>query len=267
MCIQASRLGVKTSIVCKVGRDSFGDNYVQNFKNNNVSTDFVTQTGEAATGAATIMVNHEGQNAIVIVAGANLLLNSEDLKQASHAIGAAKVVVSQLEISPATALEALKMARGSGVKTVFNPAPALPDLDPEFYQYSDVFCCNESEAEILTGIPVVSPVDAGKVGSLLLDRGCKSVIITLGVEGSVVMSVEEPNPKHIPTRKITAVDTTGAGDSFIGALAFYMAKCPDLRAEEMVRRANHIASVSVQLHGTQPSYAFRKDLPQELFEH
>nr|XP_014354046.1 PREDICTED: ribokinase [Latimeria chalumnae] len=153
------------------------------------------------------------------------------------------------------------------VKTVFNPAPALPDLDPEFYQYSDVFCCNESEAEILTGIPVVSPVDAGKVGSLLLDRGCKSVIITLGVEGSVVMSVEEPNPKHIPTRKITAVDTTGAGDSFIGALAFYMAKCPDLRAEEMVRRANHIASVSVQLHGTQPSYAFRKDLPQELFEH
>ncbi|XP_074945215.1 ribokinase isoform X2 [Phalacrocorax aristotelis] len=248
-----------------VGTDSFGNDYVENLKKNGISTAFVGQTTDAATGTASIIVNSEGQNAIVIVPGANLLLSFEDLKRASDVIRKAKVVVCQLEITPAVSLEALKMARASGVKTLFNPAPALADLDPQFYTHSDIFCCNETEAEILTGIPVGNLEDAEKVGHMLLERGCKLVIVTLGAEGCMMISVEEPIPKHVPAGKVRAVDTTGAGDSFVGALAFYLAYYPKLPMEEMIRKSNCVASVSVQAPGTQSSYPYRKDLPQDLF--
>ncbi|XP_019468349.1 ribokinase-like [Meleagris gallopavo] len=120
-------------------------------------------------------------------------------------------------------------------------------------------------AEILTGIPVGNLEDAEKVGRMLLERGCKLVIVTLGAEGCMMISVEEPIPKHVPAEKVRAVDTTGAGDSFVGALAFYLAYYPKLPMEEMVRKSNYIASVSVQASGTQSSYPYRKDLPQDLF--
>lgn len=264
-CVQAARLGAKTSIICKVGKDSFGYDYIENFKKNGIPVEFVGQTEDAATGAASIIVNGEGQNFIVIVAGANLLLDIGDLKRAAHIIAGAKVMVCQLEITPSVSLEALKMAHANGVKTLFNPAPALTDLDPQFYTLSDFICCNESEAEILTGISVRNPEDAGHVGLALLERGCKTAIVTLGPEGCVLVSTKEPIPKHVPTRKVTAVDTTGAGDSFVGALAFYLAYYPALPLEEMLRKANFIASISVQATGTQSSFPYKKDLPQDLF--
>ncbi|OBS74275.1 hypothetical protein A6R68_15182, partial [Neotoma lepida] len=148
------------------------------------------------------------QNIIVIVAGANLLLNTEDLKKAASVISRAKVLICQLEISPATSLEALTMAHSSGVKTLFNPAPAIADLDPRFYTLSSVFCCNESEAEILTGLVVNNPTEAGKAALVLLERGCQVVVITLGASGCVTLSQTEPVPKHIPTEAVKAVDTT-----------------------------------------------------------
>ncbi|XP_028652166.1 ribokinase [Erpetoichthys calabaricus] len=265
-CVQASRLGAKTAMVCKLGQDVFGNNYLQNFKDQGVTTDFVSQTGEAATGAASIIVNDQGENAIVIVAGANLLLDVEDLKKASLAISTARVLVCQLEITPAVSLQALKMARNSGVRTIFNPAPAAAELDPEFYSSSDVFCCNESEAELLTGFEVTDEEMAGKAAVVLLSRGCHSVIVTLGVKGCLMVSVQDATPKHIPVGSVPAVDTTGAGDSFVGALAFFMAHVPDLPLEEMARRSNQIAAVSVQAAGTQTSYPSRDALPHELFE-
>eukprot|EP00062_Callorhinchus_milii_P023615 gi/632982650/ref/XP_007908252.1/ PREDICTED: ribokinase isoform X2 [Callorhinchus milii] len=264
-CIQAARLGAKTAMVCKLGNDSFGNDYVENFKTNGVSTDYLSQTEEARTGVAPIMVNDEGQNAIVIVAGANLLLNSNDLRKASKAIIHSKVVLGQLEIRPDIILEALRMAHKNGVKTVFNSAPAVADLDPEFYQVTDVFCCNESEATILTDIEVTSVEDAEMANSILLDKGCKSVITTLGAGGCVLTTQENRTPIHVPTRKVKALDTTGAGDSFVGALAFYIAQYPHLQLDEITRRASHIASMSVEAHGTQGSYVSRNNLPEDLF--
>uniref|UniRef100_UPI0037E78CB3 ribokinase n=1 Tax=Semicossyphus pulcher TaxID=241346 RepID=UPI0037E78CB3 len=264
-CIQAARLGAKTAMFCKVGKDFFGDNYIQNFKDNGVNTDFVGQTSDAATGAASIIVNSAGENAIVIVAGANMLLGSEELQEALPAIRHAKVLVCQLEISPQTSLQALRMAQENKVKTIFNPAPAIPDLDTGFYRASDVFCCNESEAELLTGSSVLNVEDAHRAGQELLKRGCGSVIITLGPQGCLVLEANKSTYKHVPATAVTAVDTTGAGDSFIGALAFYMAHYPTMPLEEMVRRANQVAGVSVQTVGTQTSYPHRKDLPAELF--
>ncbi|XP_004418253.1 PREDICTED: ribokinase isoform X1 [Ceratotherium simum simum] len=264
-CVQAARLGAKTCMVCKVGKDSFGNDYIENLKQNGISTEFTYQTKDAATGAASIIVDNEGQNIIVIVAGANLLLNTEDLREAANAISRAKVMICQLEVTPATSLEALTIAHSNGVKTLFNPAPAIADLDPQFYTLSDVFCCNESEAEILTGLKVGSPADAGKAALVLMERGCQVVIITLGAEGCVMLSQTQPVPKHIPTEKVKAVDTTGAGDSFVGALAFYLAYYPNLSLEEMLKRSNFIAAVSVQAAGTQSSYPYKKDLPFDLF--
>ncbi|XP_035260229.1 ribokinase isoform X1 [Anguilla anguilla] len=264
-CVQAARLGAKTAMVCKVGKDVFGDNYIQNFKNSGVSTEFVGQTDKATTGTASIIVNDAGENAIVIVAGANMLLGAEDLQRAGPALGGAKVLICQLEISPDTSLQALRMAQERQVKTIFNPAPATPDLHPDFYRYADVFCCNEPEAELLTGVAVGSVEDAGKVGAELLRRGCGSAIVTLGPQGCVLLSTKDPAPRHVATAPVTAVDTTGAGDSFIGALAFYMARYPTMPLEEMAGRANRVAAVSVQGIGTQTSYPYRKDMPQELF--
>ncbi|XP_049987992.1 ribokinase isoform X2 [Alexandromys fortis] len=249
----------------KVGKDSFGNDYIENLKQNHISTEFTYQTRDAATGTASIIVNNEGQNIIVIVAGANLLLNTEDLQKAASVISRARVMICQLEISPATSLEALTMARSSGVKTLFNPAPAVADLDPRFYALSSVFCCNESEAEILTGLAVSNPTEAGKAALVLLERGCQVVVITLGASGCVTLSQTEPVPKHIPTEAVKAVDTTGAGDSFVGALAFYLAYYPNLPMEEMLKRSNFIATVSVQATGTQSSYPYKKDLPPALF--
>ncbi|XP_021109304.1 ribokinase isoform X5 [Heterocephalus glaber] len=252
-------------MVCKVGKDSFGDDYIENLKQNDISTEFTYQTKDAATGAASIIVNNEGQNIIVIVAGANLLLNTEDLREAGSVISRAKVMICQLEITPTTSLEALKMAHSNGVRTLFNPAPAIADLDPQFYTLSDVFCCNESEAEILTGLTVSSRAEAGEATLVLLARGCQVVIITLGADGCVTASQTEPAPKHIPTEKVKAVDTTGAGDSFVGALAFYLAYYPSLSLEEMLKRSNFIAAVSIRTAGTQSSYPYKKDLPLTLF--
>uniref|UniRef100_A0A8C1KMF3 Ribokinase n=1 Tax=Cyprinus carpio TaxID=7962 RepID=A0A8C1KMF3_CYPCA len=264
-CVQAARLGAKTAMVCKVGRDVFGNDYIQNFKNNGILTAYVEQTENAATGAASIIVNDTGENAIVIVAGANMLLGQEELQRALTAIVNAKVLVCQLEINPDTSLQALRMARENHVKTIFNPAPAIVDLCSDFFKASDVFCCNESEAELLTGMSVTSVEDASQVGLELLNKGCGSVIVTLGPQGCVVCQPTNAAPKHIPTTTVTAADTTGAGDSFIGALAFYMAHYPTMPLEEMARRANFVAAVSVQTVGTQTSFPFQKDLPTELF--
>ncbi|MGH0147164.1 UNVERIFIED_CONTAM: hypothetical protein FKN15_041483 [Acipenser sinensis] len=275
-CIQAGRLGARTAMVCKVGKDYFGDSYIQNFKNNGVSTDFVGQTDKAATGAASIIVNDQGENAIVIVAGANLLLDSEDLRAAAPPITRARVLLCQLEVRPATSLEALRMAHSSGdfvgqTDKAATGAASIIVNDQEFVNvYREMnlvlLLCHchlpvdrvGLQAELLTGVPVVSLEDAGKAGAVLLGRGCRSVIVTLGSEGCVMMSVQDPTPKHIAGQK-------GAGDSFVGALAFFMAHHPTLPLEEMARRANHIAAISVKAEGTQGSYPFRKDLPQELF--
>ncbi|KAJ3613532.1 hypothetical protein NHX12_019779 [Muraenolepis orangiensis] len=151
------------------------------------------------------------------------------------------------------------------VKTIFNPAPAVPDLDPDFYSLSDVFCCNESEAELLTGTPVSTVEDAHKASQELLRRGCGVVIITMGAQGCVVLQAQGAPSHHVQAAEVKAVDTTGAGDSFIGALAFYMAHYPALPLEEMARRANHVAVLSVQAVGTQGSYPSRTDLPAQLF--
>ncbi|NXR99151.1 RBSK Ribokinase, partial [Oxylabes madagascariensis] len=147
-CVQSARLGAKTSLICKSAVE-FNVKIVKNVKKLSLSSGNANSVLIPAWMSLQVATVTLRQNVIVIVPGANLLLNFEDLKRASDVICKAKVVVCQLEITPAVSLEALKMARASGVKTLFNPAPALADLDPQFYTYSDIFCCNETEVMVI----------------------------------------------------------------------------------------------------------------------
>ncbi|XP_068204544.1 ribokinase [Palaemon carinicauda] len=262
-CIAATRLGAATSMVAMVGEDSFGQNYLENFKVNKVDTKYVGITKEAATGVAPIAVDDSGENCIIIVAGANLKMTSSNVLEAEDIIKNSCVVVCQGEITMEATLTALTLARKHKVKTVMNAAPANADLDPEIIKNSDIFCVNESEAEVLTGVEVKSVADAQSAAVKLLSRGCGSVIITLGGEGALYSI--QGHHEHISAEKVTPVDTTGAGNAFVGALAYYLAYHPSLPMREMIQRSCRIATVSVQSPGTQSSYPKKESLPMELF--
>ncbi|XP_038074729.1 ribokinase-like [Patiria miniata] len=263
-CVMAAKMGAKTVMIAKVGDDTFGHETIKNFKNCNVITDFISITQEAATGAAPIAVDEEGQNSIIIVSGANLLLTASDAEKAIGGIKTAKVLLCQLEVNPETSLAAMKIARDRGITTVLNPAPAIADLHPDFFKFCDIICPNETEAELLTGLQVTNVEEAKIAAKKLLEKGCKKVIITLGGQGSL-LATSDSEPVHVPARAVKAVDTTGAGDCYVGALAYYLAVKPDLSLKEMSQKASYVASISVQSPGTQTSYPTRQDLPTELF--
>ncbi|OWF53132.1 ribokinase-like [Mizuhopecten yessoensis] len=264
-CIVAARLGAKTAMVAKVGDDTFGKDYIQNFKDNQVMIEHVEVTSAAGTGVAPICVNQEGQNSIVIVAGANLLLTEDNVRAAEAVVKETKIVVCQLEIPAQSTLAALKLAKKHNVRSIFNPAPAQSGLSDEFFSECHIFCANETEAEILTGLPVKDIEGACKATLALLDKGCSVVILTLGVMGSVFATQENRKPIHVAAQSVTAVDTTGAGDAFVGALAYYLSNSPSLTLQEIIQRSTEVAGVSVQSPGTQTSFPWKKDLPPKLF--
>ncbi|XP_015767876.1 PREDICTED: ribokinase-like [Acropora digitifera] len=253
-CIMAARLGAKTAMVAKV---SLFCHFAL--------VDHVSVAREASTGVAPIAVNASGENSIVIVSGANDLLSEDDVKNAKSMIASASVCVCQLEINPEVTHFTLSLAKKAGVQTILNAAPASAWLDYYYYRLSDVFCANESEAELLTGLSVNTVDDAEKAVIMILERGAGQAVITLGSKGSVIGTQENPIPKHIPVTPADPVDSTGAGDAFIGAMAFYMAKFKMLPFEEIVRRAGEIARTSVLNPGTQSSYLSKKELSPSLF--
>jgi ribokinase len=250
--VMAAKLGAEVTIVCKLGRDVFGDGTLENFRTQGVDTAHVSFTGDAASGVAPIAVDAEGRNTIIIVTGANDLLSTEDLERARPAISASAVLVCQLELPVETTLAALRIAREEGVRTIFNPAPAREDLNDELYRLSDVICPNEPETELLTGLPA-----GEEAARRLLERGAGAVVLTLGERGCLV--VKGDTATLVPAEAVQAVDTTGAGDAFVGALAVFLAE--GLGLVEAAQRANVVAALSVQKRGTQTSFPSAADLP------
>ncbi|HMQ52612.1 MAG TPA: ribokinase [Anaerolineae bacterium] len=258
--VMAAKLGAEVTMVTKLGQDIFGENTLKNFQAWDIDTRHVFSTAEAFSGVATITVDSAGRNTIVVVGGANSLLTPAEVEAARPAIEAAAVVLCQLEIPIESTLAALRIARQAGVTTLFNPAPAPTDLPAELYTLSDIFCPNENETELLTGQPVNSTeavVDAARV---LLERGAGQVILTLGERGSVLVNAGET--VHLPAVPVQAVDTTGAGDAFVGSLAYFLAAGQPLT--KAAARANRIAALSVQGLGTQTSFPQAADLPPEV---
>lgn len=258
--VMAAKLGGDVAIVTKLGRDIFGENTLKNFQAWGIDTRFVFFTDQAFSGVAPIAVDPEGRNAIIIVTGANDLLTPEEIEAARPVITNAQVVVCQLEIPVEITLAALRIARQARVTTIFNPAPARSELSEELYQLSDIFCPNESETELLTGLPVTTLEEAERAARVLIGRGAGMVILTLGERGSLL--VNEQGTTYVSATPVRAVDTTGAGDAFIGSLAYFMAAGKSL--SEAMRRANYIAAISVQASGTQTSFPTADQLPPEL---
>ena len=255
--VMAAKLGAAVSMVTKLGDDIFGKQTLENFQTFGIDTGNVTFTKEAFSGVAPISVDQSGNNSIIIVTGANDFLSKKDIQTAENAIRSSKVLVCQMEIPVEISISALKIAKEAGVLTIFNPAPAKNDLPEELYGLIDIISPNETETEILTGIEITSINNAETAGKLLVERGVKTVIITLGEKGS--MLITKDNVEYFQSDSIDAVDSTGAGDAFIGSLAMSLAKGQSL--SDSIVFANKIAGISVQKKGTQTSFPAISDLP------
>jgi ribokinase len=258
--VMAAKLGGDVAMITKLGRDIFGQDTFKNFEALGINTEGVTFTEAAFSGVAPIAVGPQGNNSIIIVSGANDHLSIEDLNNAQHLITSAQVMVCQLEIPVEISLEALRIAKQAGVMTIFNPAPARAELPADLYKLSDIFCPNESETELLLGAQITSQEDAVSAARTLLERGTKTVILTLGERGSLLVTPDKT--ELVPAVSVKAVDTTGAGDAFIGSLAYFLAAGKPLT--DAMWRANKIASISVQHPGTQTSFPDAETLPAEL---
>lgn len=258
--IMAAKLGSKVVMVSKVGDESFGAGTLENFKKNGVSTDFVYKSKEEFSGVAPIFVTPKGENSIVIVSGSNNKLTAIEIEKASNEIKQSSYLICQLEIEVELSLIALRLAKKLGVSTILNPAPARSYLPEEIYKLTDIFCPNESEAELLTGKKINSMTDIEEMAKKFVTAGAKSVIITLGENGCYVLS--NGVGKHISANKVSVVDSTGAGDAFVGALAHFLDLGIDIF--ESSKRASAVATISVQGKGTQSSFPERDQLPSEL---
>ena len=259
--VMAAKLGGAVSIVTKVGEDLFGEDTRNNFVERSIDTTYLYTTPDSFTGVAPIWVEESsGNNAIIVAAGANNLLTPTDVEEARAALTTADVVVCQWEIRTDTVLTALRIAHKAGATTIFNPAPVQGEIPAELYPHIDILCPNESETERLTGMTVTTIAEATAAAQTLLTRGPRTIILTLGERGSLLVTTE--GSQHIAAPAVQAVDTTGAGDAFVGSLAYYLAAGQPIATA--MQRANRIAAISVQAPGTQSSFPNLADLPAEM---
>lgn len=257
--VMAAKLGGQVSVVTKLGRDIFGEDTLKNYRSHGIDTTYLMWDEERFSGVAPITVDdNTGQNSIVIVPGANDGLSPADARTATPAIHAADVLICQLEIPPETTLEALRIAKEAPRKvlTILNPAPAA-EIPDEMIRLADIFAPNEVEAAMLAGVPASTPSEAEAAARRLQARGAATVIITLGDRGALVVEGDAP-ARHVNAERVQAVDTTGAGDAFIGSLAYLLAAGRAL--EEATRLACAIATRSVLKPGTQVSFPTRDEV-------
>lgn len=252
--VMAAKLGARVTMVNKVGRDVFGEGTLKNYGEHGIDTTHVLFDESRFSGVAPIFVDDNAQNFIVIVPGANSGLSPADVHKAEQAILDADILICQLEIPVETTLEAFRIAKRGNVRTILNPAPAAPIPD-ELLELSDICAPNETETELLAGQPVGTLAEAEAAARMLLSRGARRVILTLGERGALV--VDQDAVENIPAVQVDAVDPTGAGDAFIGSLALYLGEGLSLR--DAVRRANAVAALSVTRIGTQVSFPKRAE--------
>jgi len=256
--VAARLFGARVSMVARVGDDLFGPATVANFASRGIDAGNVRITPGVASGVAPIFVDSSGQNRILVVKGANDCLQPADVDQAADLLRSADCIVLQLEIPLETVYYTLRLAREHGVRTILNPAPAQP-LDFETAGLADYVIPNETEAEALSGMPVRGLEQARACAQRLLDSGLRRVILTLGPNGALYAGSE--GMRHAPPFPVQPVDTTGAGDAFIGSLAYFLGSGS---AElEAIARANVYAALSTLAVGTQTSFASRESFEAE----
>ncbi|WP_026459812.1 ribokinase [Schaalia suimastitidis] len=253
--VAAARLGSEVLMVTCVGDDAFATMTLDNYKANGISTDYVKQV-PGTSGVAPIFVDPEAHNSIIIVKGANAGLKPEDLRQAAPAIAECRLLVLQLEIDMDTTHAAIDLGYELGVPVLLNPAPANAALDVERLSKCEFLVPNETELALLTSMPVETDDEVRAAATTLLDRGCRHVIVTMGKRGVMCLSRSENgcdvDQIFVESVSVDAVDTSGAGDAFIGCFAHCYARGDSLK--QALRQANAYAAYSVTARGTQLSY-------------
>jgi ribokinase len=255
--VAAARLGAEVTMIGRVGDDDFGRAQLKNLGELGIDTTHVLVDPEAATGIALITLDASGQNSIVLAPGANMRLTKENINAARGAIIQSDVLVLQLESPLEIVAYVVDIAHAEGVKVILNPAPARP-LPNETLAKLDYLIPNESETALLTGIEVADLDSAEEAAKRLRDEGVDTVILTLGERGAFLVSAEES--VHVPGYEVDVVDTTAAGDAFVGGLAVALAQGQNLA--EAVRYANAAGALVVTRLGAQPSLPTRQEVEE-----
>jgi len=248
--VAAALLGSDVIMMARVGDDAFADNTIANFQSYGVNTDLVEKVTGISSGVAPIWVDKDSQNRILIIPGANKHLLPRDIDAASERLSKCSMIILQLEIPLETVYHAIDFGNAHNIPVILNPAPATTALDLDYACKCDFFVPNETELEILTGLPVDSLDEIELAAQTLMDKGLKNLIVTLGERGALHMHGSEKT--YYPAPKVNAVDTTGAGDAFIGCFAQSYVSSGDIATS--IQRAIVYASHSVTGKGTQTSY-------------
>ncbi len=235
----------------RVGDDAFGRNYLENFRAQGIDVRHVSPAPGLSNGVAPIFVDPSGENRILIVEGANTQLSPADVDRAAPDLLGCDLVLMQLEVPLATVYHTIAWAAAQGKETVLNPAPAHPDLDVGRLAGLTFLVPNQSELALLSGMPTGTVEQNLAAARSLIARGIRSIVVTLGGDGALLVTRDAA--EHVPPVRVTPVDTTGAGDAFIGAFAHHYAAGRDVRAA--LRQAVRYAAQSITRPGTQKSYA------------
>jgi ribokinase len=259
--VAAARLGGDVTFVGRVGDDSFGQQLRQGLVAAGVDTTHMVTDPEAATGVAAIVVDHHGENCIVVASGANYRLTPDDVERAAPAIRAADVLLVQLESPLAAVQRAAELAWRAGVRLVLNPAPAQP-LSGELLRLVSVLTPNRSEAALLAGFAGGTHQSLDEITARLRQRGVGAIVVTLGAEGAAALAPGAIALRHLPPFRVDAVDSTGAGDAFNGGLAVGLAEGRDLL--DAVRLGMAAGALATTRRGAQPSLPDRDEAQRLL---
>lgn len=247
--VAAARSGAKTSFVGEVGKDNGGQMMLTDLQDNGIDVSGIKENDQVGTGSAAILLDENGQNSILVYGGANQQLSVEDVEAAKNQIIAADFVVAQFETPQAATLRAFQLAKENGVTTILNPAPAQK-IDPAVLKLTDLIIPNETESSALTGIIITDETSMLMSAAKFAQMGVRNLIITVGAKGAFYCTQDGYN--FVPAFKVNAVDTTAAGDTFIGALSSQLK--PDMsNIEKALVYAQRASSLAVQKMGALPS--------------
>ncbi|WEV50798.1 ribokinase [Lactobacillus sp. ESL0731] len=257
--VAAARSGCTTSFIGAVGSDAPGTEMLNLLKQEGIDVSGIATIKDESTGQAFISVDDEGQNSITIYAGANYAFDADAIAQKSALITDSDFVIAQFETPIAATIKGFEIAHAHGVKTILNPAPAMAKIPAELLQLTDMIAPNETEAATITGVQVVDEASARQAANKLHELGVDAVIITIGSKGAFYDF--NGQSELVPAFKVKAVDTTAAGDTFIGAMSSLLK--PDFsNLREAIVFANKASSLTVQRYGAQPSIPYKKEIDQ-----
>ena len=259
--VAVAKLGMKTEMIGMVGKDSQGEKLIQNLVDNGVKADNVIKSDEF-TGRAIITVDKKGDNNIIVIPGSNFKITKEYIQEKQDVIASSDVVILQNEIPFETVEFSLLKAKELGKITIFNPAPAR-QLSEKIFKNTDYLILNETEMEEIFGIGINDKVYIGRIFHKKKECGIRNIILTLGDNGSVLFS-EDDNIKKYDAYEVKAIDTTAAGDSFIGA--FTMKICETGDADKAIKYATAVSAIVVTRQGAQDSIPTREEIEKFIEE-